>query len=980
MMLRAKWDQAQRLFLDAADLPPADQSRYLDEACADDDELRAEVESLMRADRGSGQIIASVVENEATLLFDVQLPGERLGSYRVVREIGRGGMGAVFLAVRDDDQYQKQVAIKVVKRGMDTAEVLERFRYERQILANLDHPYIARLHDGGTTGDGRPFFVMEYVEGKPIDIFCAEHSLDTRARLRLFLHVCEAVAHAHRNLVVHRDLKPANIFVTAGGTPKLLDFGVAKLIGGNAGAGATAATTMAMMRLFTPEYASPEQVRGLPISTATDVFSLGAVLYELLTGTRARVLTGATLLEVDRAVCENEIKRPSLAAANLDSDLDNIVLMAMRNEPDRRYTSADQFAEDIQRYLRGEPVLARQNSFGYRTRKFLRRNRWEVAASAVVFASLMTATVVSTAQSRRAENERQAAVHERSLAEAESRKAELARQSEATQRGIADQQRSEAQLQRDEAETQRARAERRITDLMDLANSTLFDVQSAIESLPGSVGPRRKIVKTTLDYLEHLEAEVNQESAGNDQRIRVVLSGAYYKIGQIQGDSAVASFQDFEGARASFLKAETMLAPVYRARPKDPDLMLRWIEIEDSLADLVYRAGQREAAVASFQKLLPLAHRLGELKPRDLTASKQEALLHWRISVALHYSDPAKGLEHANRQVELMRGLILRFPEDAGLNQELGVGLAAAASAMTLHGELDRAADFYRQSIDIREQLLQSDAHNGTLQRALSVAYGNYAAILGVPWSPNLGRPAEARAASMKGVALARSLAAADPQDTTARLDLSGSLARLGSIEPEPGHEAESEAVLEEAVAIVEPIFKANPKSLSIASQISVAREYLGYRLQSVGRAAEAAAQFQTSLAEVEPFLSSGNTTAFVQTIADLEALALLSASNGNQSTALDYARRALAAVEQYASTQDSPQRSDSRTSQQARALFVLASVHAKFNEWDEARRLAEKAQALWQPIRNAGVLSVHRKAIDDTAALLHRVEAMRRP
>jgi serine/threonine protein kinase len=236
-----------------------EQAHFLDAACAGDADLRSDVESLISADRGSTRSIASAVEQEASRVIDCQFPGDRLGAYRIVRELGRGGVGAVFLATRDDEQYQKNVAIKVVKRGMDTAEVLERFRYERQILANLDHPYIAHLFDGGTTNDGRPFFVMEYVEGQPVDQFCRERNLDLKERLRLFLRICDAVAYAHRNLVVHRDLKPANILVSASGEPKLLDFGVAKLLSGNSGF-----ETVATTRLFTPDYASPEQVMGPP--------------------------------------------------------------------------------------------------------------------------------------------------------------------------------------------------------------------------------------------------------------------------------------------------------------------------------------------------------------------------------------------------------------------------------------------------------------------------------------------------------------------------------------------------------------------------------------------------------------------------------------------------------------------------------------------------------------------------------------------
>ena len=382
------WDRVQELFLMTVELPDRERRPLLDSLCAHDPELRAEVESLLASDGGGGTIVAAAVQQEASLLFDsALLAGKRIGAYRIVREIGRGGMGAVYLATRDDEEYHKQVAIKVVKPGMDTEEVLNRFRYERQILANLDHPYIARLFDGGSTPEGLPFFVMEYIEGRPVHTFCHEDALNNRARCGLFLRILEAASYAHRNMVVHRDLKPGNIFVTADGTPKLLDFGIAKLLSGNPD-GNTATT---VLRPFTPEYASPEQVRGLSVTTSTDIYSLGAVLYELLTGRRAQPITTSTPEELERAICQMEPLRPSKIAPTVDADLDNIVLMAMRKEPERRYQSVDQFAEDIQRHLDGMPVLARQDSIVYRVRKFVLRNRLETGVAALVVALLLLA-------------------------------------------------------------------------------------------------------------------------------------------------------------------------------------------------------------------------------------------------------------------------------------------------------------------------------------------------------------------------------------------------------------------------------------------------------------------------------------------------------------------------------------------------------------------------------------------------------------
>jgi hypothetical protein len=380
--------------------------------------------------------------------------------------------------------------------------------------------------------------------------------------------------------VVHRDLKPGNILIAGDGTPKLLDFGVAKLLDGEADA-----RTVLQTRPFTPDYASPEQVRGLPVTTSTDIYSLGAVLYELLAGQGPHPITGRTAVAVERAVCEAEIARPRAMAPQLDPDLENIIMFALRKEPDRRYQSVDQFAEDIRRYLEGRAVLACEDTFVYRARKFLRRHWWEAAAGFVVFASLTAATAISLVQSRRAEGRRVEAVRERLRAQAESRSADAARRAEAEQRRVAEQ-------QGQEAERQRGIAEQRISELVDLANRTLFDVHSAIEPLPGAVAARRKIIKTTLDYLERLEKD-----SGQDERVRVALSDAYLKIGKIQGDAYGPSMGDFEGARLSFAKAGALLAPFYATRSGDSGLMLRWISIQYHSADLVYRAGKSQAAV-----------------------------------------------------------------------------------------------------------------------------------------------------------------------------------------------------------------------------------------------------------------------------------------------------------------------------------------------------------------------------------------------
>ncbi len=522
-MKNHRWREIERIFDETLEQPEPDRAAFLAAACADDDTLRYEVESLLAAhQQANGFLVAS--KPAASISSSTTMSAQqRLGPYQLLRELAQGGMGVVWLAARADDQYRQQVAIKLIKAGASNADIAHRLRHERQILAGLNHPNIARLLDGGTTDSGQPYLVMEYIEGVPIDEYCQHQNLSVTARLKLFRQVCAAVQYAHQNLVIHRDLKPANILVTADGTPKLLDFGIAKLLQPNL---ADSFNTQSGMHPMTPAYASPEQIRGESLTTASDVYSLGVVLYELLTGRSPYQLKEKTFGELSKAICEQEPTRPSAAVTrgepsnderptsairnpqsvirNLKGDLDSIVLMALRKEPPARYSSVEQFSADILRYLDGLPTLARKGTFAYRAVKYVRRHKVPVAAAALIALSLLSgigatsrqaqiaraeqvkaeaqrvraeqALAVADAQRRRAEQALAEVEAERTRAENALTTAEQRRQQADVARTEANQQRAQAETQRLAAEAERniAQTQRQRAETQELSNRQLL--------------------------------------------------------------------------------------------------------------------------------------------------------------------------------------------------------------------------------------------------------------------------------------------------------------------------------------------------------------------------------------------------------------------------------------------------------------------------------------------------------------------------
>jgi eukaryotic-like serine/threonine-protein kinase len=428
-----RWHRIEALFDQAMDLPEAERRRFIAAACGGDGELERELTALIANAPSAATSLRGVVAAEVRRLTSevasAQI-GRRIGAFRLIALLGEGGMGAVYLGERADAQFSQRAAIKILPHALSSPALIARFRDERQILAGLEHPNIVRLLDGGSTDHDLPYLVMEHIEGTTITRYAERCELAIRARVAMVRQVCAALQYAHQNLVVHRDIKPSNILVDADGAPKILDFGIAKLLAPTPGFEREAVTHTGLA-MGTPGYLSPEQARGDAVSTATDVYSVGAVLYELVTG-RPPHDTSGSALEILRVICDVDPPRPSVVAPaavrrELAGDLDNIILKTLRKEPGQRYASMDQLSDDLGRWLDGLPVAARTSTIGYRARKFVRRNRAGVAAATLVAAALLAATVVSLRQARRADDQAAQARTERSNAEAARANAETER-------------------------------------------------------------------------------------------------------------------------------------------------------------------------------------------------------------------------------------------------------------------------------------------------------------------------------------------------------------------------------------------------------------------------------------------------------------------------------------------------------------------------------------------------------------------------
>lgn len=701
--------------------------------CGGDAKLIREVESLLVETTGTIESYAAGAAGALRSDGSTELArGRRIGAYAVIRELGRGGMGAVYLARRADDEFEKEVAIKLLKRGTDTDEVLRRFRAERDILARLEHPHIARLIDGGTTCDGLPYFVMEYVAGTPVTNFCTSHELSVEARLQLFLKVCAAVQFAHQNLVVHRDLKPANILITAEGEPKLLDFGIAKLL---ASGDASPTLTLADKQHLTPGYASPEQVRGDPITTVSDVYALGALLYEILAGKPAHRFANArpSPTELLRVVAEQVSPAPSAVTVDpstsrrLQGDLDNIVQKALRKEPERRYDGVGSLAADVRRHLEHFPVRARKDTLAYRTSKFIQRNRFAVAAGALVLLTVLTGLAATTWE-----------VHV--------------------------------------ARVERSKAVQRLNQVRELAHSVLFDYHDAIATLPGSTAVRQRLVQDALKYLSNLANE-----AGKDPSLLRELADAYDKVAAVQGGAASATggllsasnLGDTQGALASYNKALSIRETLSRLDPGNKKDERALANSYAKIGATYLFAGPPEKAVEYQRKAVAIIESLLAEDPKSEELLHQAATLYNGIARALgnpgvpNLGDTKGSLEYTRKALAVGEKLAAQYPANLVYRQALGNVHNSLGLLYSAIGDRKQQLEEYMKAVAFDRELVTADPANTLYRRELAVQLGNVGSTL--VQLKDLGGALEY---SRQALALYEALAEADPSDVSLRRNL----------------------------------------------------------------------------------------------------------------------------------------------------------------------------------------------------------------
>jgi len=733
----ARWQLVKDLLAQALELAPEERDRFLDGACAGDRGLRTEIESLLAFSQDAEARLHSLPQDwiaDATLAPGRNWIGRRLGAWCIVARIGGGGMGEVYRAERVDGQFAQEVAIKVMRDGFNPEGLAARFKAERQILASLDHPNLAKVLDGGITEDGEPYFVMELVDGEPIDAYVARRQLSIEERVRLFRSVCQVVHYAHQKRVVHRDLKADNILVRHDGVVKLVDFGIAKRI--DPGAADPVTRTATAQRAMTLVYSSPEQVRGGEITPASDIYSLGVVLYRLLASASPYPPTATdSPYELTRAICDTEPVPPSAAASTesesvrrrLRGDLDAVVMMALRKDPARRYASAEAMSEDLFRHLEGLPVQARRGAWSYRAGRFMLRHRGAIAMALVANVALVAGLGLAAYE------------------------------------GV-------------QARRERVLAQRHFESVRGLAHAFIFDVHDAIARLPGSLDARRKLVDTALVYLKQLGDE-----SQNDPGLQLEIASGYDHIGEIQGGGTVASLGDAKAGLASFDRALAIVRPLMRAQgPAQRDAATEFVTLSAHEGSALMTQGRWREAEDLLREGMGVARARADATPDDYEALKRLAsnsgllaMMYLRSGNRVAF-DPMSRLHLAQEEhLHAVR------PDDVDVVADLGTAhTARAVNLMQNVGTPEarrEALGEYQRALDIMEPAYARNP----LHWVLASNYGRTQGYLGHLLTL-MGQSKDALVHLRRAVEVADAMVGKDPREVRARTEQAEAHGRLG--------------------------------------------------------------------------------------------------------------------------------------------------------------------------------------------------------
>ncbi len=821
----AHWEKLKDLFSQAIELPAAERASFL-ENC--DEDLRNQIKNLIEAHEHAGEFIAepAMVEIGLADAADANV-GRLIDDYEITEEIGRGGMGAVYLAKHSGESFTQNVAVKLIKRGMDTAAVLKRFVTERQILANLEHPNIARLLDVGTTEGGLPYFVMEYIEGLPVTQFCDAHEFSTEERLQIFRRICSAVAYAHQNLVVHRDIKPSNILVTQDKTPKLLDFGIAKILNPDWSV-ETAEATATIGRLLTPEYASPEQLRGANITTASDVYSLGVVLYELLSGQRPFVIETESREEFIQAILTKEPVRPSAVSnfrfqipdseskvetssngeylstnkestvnpkskiqnlKSLKGDLDNIILKALRKEPARRYASVQEFSEDIRRHLAGLPVTAMADTNFYRFKKFITRHRVGVLAGSLVALTLLAATAVTSWQAVVAKRERD-------------------------------------------------RAEQRFEQVRTLTRTILFDYYEQIVKLPGSTPLLEKMVKNTLEYLDKLVAE-----SDGDVSLQSEIAAAYQKIGDVQGNPYQGNLGNIEGAIDSYRKSQTIREKMVSENPSNAEMRRSLAKSYESIGDMFWMQGEYAESEKNYRENLRIHTELINSEAGTIEDVYGIARASHRIGQALSRNgDLDDALINFQFGLEQFTKVTTQAPENKKYRRGRGSVILKIGDVQAAEGDWRAALENHRKGLEIWSELSAAEPQNAAYRRDTTIAADRIAMDL-----KELDALPEALKVCRRAVEIQQEISAADPQNVQFRSELGLYYVNLGNLQGKLRKFSEARENVQKGLKILQQFAEASPQWIDLRRDLALSYISAGEVFSGEGNDTEAADYFLRS-------------------------------------------------------------------------------------------------------------------------------------